>query len=63
MLCGMKHSAIILTALLLLVSACDRQSAYDKCAESKAYLWNSDIKGNQYEGNEAYWDAVKTCKR
>lgn len=41
---------------------CESQSAYDKCIDSKKYLWNTKIEDNRYEGNEAYWNAVKSCE-
>ena len=52
---------VVTLSVLLVLLGCDGQSALDKCTDSKAYLWNKEISGNQYEGNEAYWDAVKTC--
>ena len=57
----MKNLATTMLALCFLVGCGGGQSSYDKCTDSKEHLWNKEIKGNQYEGNEAYWDAVKAC--
>ena len=46
---------------LFLLSGCG-QSALDKCTDSKSYLWNDNAKGNEYKGNERYWDAIKECE-
>jgi hypothetical protein len=55
-------SKIILTFLSVIFLFGCGQSAYDKCIDSKDYLWNPEIENNQYEGNEAYWNAVKDCE-
>ena len=55
--------ARILMSLFFVVglSACG-QSALDKCFDSKSYLWSPEATGNQYKGNQAYWDAITTCE-
>ena len=55
------RSYILLIITILLVGC--GQSSLDACYDSKDSLWNSNIKGNQYEGNERYWDAIGTCEK
>ena len=52
---------IIPLGILLLFASCNK-SSYDKCVDGKANLWNPNAKGNEYKGNERYWDAAKQCK-
>jgi hypothetical protein len=50
-----------LSIITMFLAGCG-QSSLDACTDSKLYLWNPDIKGNQHEGNERYWDAIKACE-
>ncbi len=52
---------LIIAAIAFALNGCV-QSPYDKCVDSKDYLWNPAIDDNRYEGNEAYWNAVKSCE-
>jgi hypothetical protein len=54
----MKYLAI---AVLFILGGCG-QSALDNCTDSKSYLWNDSANGNEYKGNEKYWNAVNQCE-
>ncbi len=66
MISGLSGIASWVTLILLIgvTVGCgqSRQSALDECADSKGYLWNTNIKDNRYEGNELYWDAIGECE-
>jgi len=55
------RAAYFVMILAVLLAGCG-QPSLDECTDSKAHLWNKNIKDNTYKSNERYWDAITECQ-